>query len=37
LHAELKKHPVEGFSAGLADDENVFIWEIMIMGPPETP
>ena len=35
--AELKRNPVEGFSAGLADEENMFLWEIMIMGPPETP
>ena len=34
---ELKKHPVEGFSAGLKDDDNPFVWEIMIMGPPDTP
>ncbi|CAG8665282.1 7371_t:CDS:2, partial [Paraglomus brasilianum] len=33
---ELTKHPVEGFSAGLVDDENVYEWEIMILGPPET-
>ena len=34
--AELNKNPVEGFSAGLKDDGNVFVWEVMIMGPPET-
>ncbi|KAF9377200.1 ubiquitin-conjugating enzyme E2 G1 [Podila verticillata] len=33
---ELNKHPVEGFSAGLVDDKNVFEWEIMIMGPQDT-
>jgi len=34
--AELKKHPVEGFSAGLVDDSNLLEWEVMIIGPPDT-
>jgi len=34
---DLNKNPIEGFSAGLKDDSNPFIWEIMIMGPPDTP
>ncbi|RIA92823.1 ubiquitin-conjugating enzyme E2 7 [Glomus cerebriforme] len=33
---ELSKHPVEGFSAGLVDNENIYEWEIMIIGPPDT-
>ncbi|KAI8909111.1 ubiquitin-conjugating enzyme/RWD-like protein [Gorgonomyces haynaldii] len=33
---ELAKSPVEGFSAGLVDDSNIFLWEIMIMGPEGT-
>ncbi|GAA5850126.1 hypothetical protein JCM3766R1_006933 [Sporobolomyces carnicolor] len=33
---QLRKHPVEGFSAGLVDDDNVFEWEITIFGPPDT-
>jgi hypothetical protein len=33
---ELTKNPVEGFSAGLADDNNLYEWEVMIIGPPET-
>ncbi|KAG9297227.1 hypothetical protein G9A89_003523 [Geosiphon pyriformis] len=33
---ELTKYPVEGFSAGLVDDENIYEWEIMIMGPQDT-
>jgi len=33
---ELKKHPVDGFSAGLVDDSNVFQWEVLILGPPDT-
>jgi len=34
---DLKKNPVEGFSAGLKDDSDPFVWEIMIIGPPDTP
>ncbi|KAI0351631.1 ubiquitin-conjugating enzyme [Trametes cingulata] len=34
--AELTKHPVEGFSAGLVDDNNLYEWEVMIIGPPDT-
>eukprot|EP01133_Synstelium_polycarpum_P018871 gene18871-22573_t len=34
---DLKKFPVEGFSAGLVDDSNIYEWQIMIVGPPETP
>jgi ubiquitin-protein ligase len=30
------KNPVEGFSAGLVDDSNVFEWQVTIMGPPDT-
>ncbi|KAF5345802.1 hypothetical protein D9756_010882 [Leucocoprinus leucothites] len=33
---ELKKKPVEGFSAGLVDDNNLYEWEIMIIGPADT-
>jgi ubiquitin-conjugating enzyme E2 G1 len=33
---ELQKNPVEGFSAGLVDDSNLFEWEVFIVGPPET-
>ncbi|KAH6911980.1 ubiquitin-conjugating enzyme [Coprinopsis sp. MPI-PUGE-AT-0042] len=33
---ELTKHPVEGFSAGLVDENNFFEWEIMIIGPQDT-
>ena len=35
--AGLKKSPVEGFSAGLRDESNPFIWDICIMGPPDSP
>ncbi|KAF8591773.1 ubiquitin-conjugating enzyme [Ramaria rubella] len=33
---ELSKNPVEGFSAGLVDDNNLLEWEVMIIGPPDT-
>jgi ubiquitin-conjugating enzyme E2 G1 len=33
---ELSRNPIEGFSAGLVDDSNVFEWQITIMGPPDT-
>ncbi|KAI9342187.1 ubiquitin-conjugating enzyme/RWD-like protein [Zopfochytrium polystomum] len=33
---ELTKNPVEGFSAGLVDDDNIYEWEVMIMGPEGT-
>ena len=36
LIAELKRVPVEGFSAGLADDENIYKWEVLVIGPPDT-
>lgn len=34
--AELTKNPVEGFSAGLVDDSNIFEWAVTIIGPPDT-
>lgn len=34
---ELDKNPVEGFSAGLIDDSDIFKWEVMVIGPPNTP
>jgi len=34
--AELTKHPLEGFSAGLVDENNLYEWEIMIIGPADT-
>jgi len=34
--AELNKNPVEGFSAGLIDDDDIFRWEVLIIGPPDT-
>lgn len=33
---DLTKNPVEGFSAGLLDDSNLFEWAVTILGPPDT-
>jgi len=33
---ELRKHPVEGFSAGLVDDSNLLEWEVLIIGQENT-
>ncbi|KAF9784671.1 ubiquitin-conjugating enzyme [Thelephora terrestris] len=33
---ELTKRPVEGFSAGLVDDSNLYEWEVIIIGPADT-
>ncbi|XP_076452951.1 ubiquitin-conjugating enzyme E2 G1-like isoform X3 [Babylonia areolata] len=33
---ELSKSGTEGFSAGLIDDDDVYKWEVLIYGPPET-
>ena len=33
---ELQKKPVDGFSAGLIDDDDFYKWEVLIMGPPDT-
>ena len=32
---EIKKNSMEGFSAGLVD-EDIFRWQIIILGPPDT-
>ena len=34
---ELNKTCTEGFSAGICDSGNVFEWDVLIMGPPDTP
>ncbi|CAG0924932.1 unnamed protein product [Notodromas monacha] len=34
--AELNKNPVEGFSAGLVDDSDLYLWEVVLLGPPDT-
>ncbi|KAG6496612.1 hypothetical protein ZIOFF_044482 [Zingiber officinale] len=33
---DLAKNPVDGFSAGLVDDGNIFEWNVTIIGPPDT-
>ncbi|XP_075957707.1 ubiquitin-conjugating enzyme E2 G1a isoform X1 [Anarhichas minor] len=33
---ELNKNPVEGFSAGLIEDNDLYRWEVLIIGPPDT-
>jgi len=33
---ELTKRPVEGFSAGLVDDGNLYEWEVLLIGPADT-
>ncbi|XP_039043538.1 ubiquitin-conjugating enzyme E2 13-like [Hibiscus syriacus] len=33
---DLCKHPVDGFSAGLVDENNIFEWSVTIIGLPDT-
>ncbi|KAF3953130.1 hypothetical protein CMV_021395 [Castanea mollissima] len=33
---DLCKNPVDDFSAGLVDEDNVFEWSVSIIGPPDT-
>eukprot|EP00612_Vaucheria_litorea_P001904 CAMPEP_0171455412 /NCGR_PEP_ID=MMETSP0945-20130129/2317_1 /TAXON_ID=109269 /ORGANISM="Vaucheria litorea, Strain CCMP2940" /LENGTH=167 /DNA_ID=CAMNT_0011980647 /DNA_START=141 /DNA_END=644 /DNA_ORIENTATION=- len=33
---ELVKNPPEGVSVGLVNDNNIFLWEMLIVGPPDT-
>ena len=30
------KNPVDGFSAGLTDDNNIYEWSVTVIGPPDT-
>ena len=34
--SDLCKNPVDGFSAGLVDESNIFEWSVTIIGPPDT-
>lgn len=34
--ADLNRNPVEGFSAGLKDDDDLYKWEVVIIGPQDT-
>ena len=36
VYADLCKNPVDGFSAGLVDENNIFEWSVTIIGPPDT-
>ncbi|KIH59298.1 ubiquitin--protein ligase [Ancylostoma duodenale] len=33
---ELRRLPVEGFSAGLVNDDDIYKWEVLVIGPPDT-
>ncbi|RLN58135.1 hypothetical protein BBJ29_005978 [Phytophthora kernoviae] len=33
---EMSRNPPEGVSVGLGENENIFNWEIMLVGPPDT-
>eukprot|EP00759_Apiculatamorpha_spiralis_P058961 PhF_6_TR9513/c0_g1_i1/m.14827/K10575/UBE2G1, UBC7; ubiquitin-conjugating enzyme E2 G1 len=33
---ELRTNPIEGFSAGIRDDENPFLWDVCLLGPSGT-
>ena len=33
---ELCRNPPDGVSVGLGEDENIYKWEMMIIGPPDT-
>uniref|UniRef100_F1L7Q6 E2 ubiquitin-conjugating enzyme n=1 Tax=Ascaris suum TaxID=6253 RepID=F1L7Q6_ASCSU len=36
--SDLKKEPMEGFSAGLqGDGSDIYKWQVLILGPPDTP
>ena len=35
-YLELARNPPDGVSVGLGDDDNIFCWELMIVGPPDT-
>ena len=32
----MSRNPPEGVSVGLGDDDNIFNWEILLVGPPDT-
>ena len=36
VSADLCKNPVDGFSAGLVDESNLFEWSVTVIGPPDT-
>jgi len=36
-YEELKKDPPEGFTAGPVSDSNMYLWNLVLTGPPDTP
>ena len=36
LYLEMSRNPPQGVSVGLGEDENLFHWEVMLVGPPDT-
>ncbi|KAL7675399.1 hypothetical protein ACOME3_001660 [Neoechinorhynchus agilis] len=34
---DLLKDPDAGFSAGLANDDDIYVWNVVVIGPPQTP
>ena len=36
LTTDLNRNPPDTFSVGLSEDENIYNWELMIMGPGES-
>jgi ubiquitin-protein ligase len=35
-NSELARNPPDGVSVGLGEDENIFHWDLLIVGPPDT-
>jgi len=33
---DLSRNPPDGISVGLIDDDNIFKWSVMVIGPPDT-
>lgn len=33
---EMSKNPPDGISVGLNEDDDIFAWELMLIGPPDT-
>ena len=36
-YKSLNEDPVEGFRVKLVNDEDMFVWEVALFGPPDTP
>ena len=35
-YKSLEEEPVEGFRVKLVKDEDMFVWEVALFGPPDT-